>query len=586
VSISDRSEIGVALSRFRSAIAAVAATSAVLNVLALTSSIYLMLIYDRVLPGRSLATLFSVLAMASVVYVFYASFDVMRARLLSDIGVSLDRALAPRVQQIEMTMALKRPAMLQSASPVRDLDQIRSFLGSAGPAALIDLPWIVFFLIVLSLIHVWLGLVTLVGALFLTALTWTTEWVTSKRVGALSKASAARRIAADSNRRHAELVHSLGMRERVSARWQEVNFGFLDAQTDLAEKTALLGSIARVFRVFLQSLVLSVGAILVIEGKASGGVIFASSILAGRALAPVDQAIASWRGFVSARQSWARLSRLLREVPAMVPQATQLPLPMKTLRVDRLTLAPPGATRIVVTDASLSLQAGDGVGILGPSASGKSSLLRGIVGAWSPALGELGLDGALIGQWDSDDIGRAIGYLPQTVELFSGTVAENIARFEPGAPSGAIIAAAKVAGVHDIILQLPDGYETQVGEDGQHVSAGQRQRIGLARALYRDPFLVVLDEPNSNLDPAGEEALAAAILEVRRRQGIVLVAAHRTAILKALNLVLVMQGGQVQAMGPRDEMLARLSGGRDAANRAGQSVQAAAPELVASGGRR
>jgi len=560
VNVHSQTEIGAALARFRSAFAGVAVTSAMLNVLALTSSIYLMLVYDRVLPGRSLATLTSVFAMVSVVYVFYAAFDVMRARLLSDIGVSLDRALAPRVQQIEAQMALKRPSLLDSASPLRDLDQIRGFLGTPGPSALIDLPWIFFFLIILTLIHFWLGLVTLLGAIFLIGLTWTTERVTSARVGALNKASNARRIVADSNRRHAELIQTLGMRRRAASRWQESNIAFMDAQTDLTEKTALLGSIARIFRVFLQSGVLSVGAILVIEGKASGGIIFASSILSGRALAPVDQAIASWRNFVAARQSWARLGKLLRDVPPPAQQTTQLPLPVKSLRVDRLTLAPPEVSRVVVAEASFAVQAGDAVAILGPSASGKSSLLRGIIGAWMPVRGEIRLDGARLDQWDSDDIGSTIGYLPQSVELFSGTVAQNIARFEPGAASAAVIAAAKAAGVHDIILQLPDGYETQVGENGLHVSAGQRQRIGLARALYRDPFLVVLDEPNSNLDPAGEEALAAAIIGVRQRGGIVLAAAHRTAILKAMNLVLLMAGGQIQAFGPRDEVLAKLQG--------------------------
>lgn len=546
--------------RSRGGLVAVAALSALLNMLAITSSIYLMLVYDRVLPGQRLATLFTLLFMVTIVYVFHGMFDVLRTHMLSDVGASLDRTMAGRVQQLEMFLALRRPSLAETASPIRDLDQIRSFLASPGPSALIDLPWVIFFLAVLSFIHVWLGLATLAGAIVLGVLTWTTERVTKQRVAALGKTSMKRRLAGDRQRRHAELISSMGMQRRMLDRWSLVNTRFIDAQTELTEKTATLGTISKIFRIFLQSVVLSVGAILVIQGKASGGIIFASSILSGRALAPVDQAIGSWRNFVAARQSWARLDRQLAEVPAAVAPDTELPLPSRALLVDQLVLAPPGSTQVAVAGVTLKAAAGDAIGIIGPSASGKSSLLRGVIGAWAPARGEVRLDGAKLDQWDGEAIGQAIGYLPQAVELFDGSVADNIARFEPDAPSDLVIAAAKAAGVHEMVLQLPEGYASQVGEDGLHLSAGQRQRVGLARALYRDPFLVVLDEPNSNLDPDGENALARAIAAVRQRQGIVLVAAHRTSVLKAVNFVLVMRDGKAQAFGPRDEILAQLAG--------------------------
>lgn len=579
-----RSELGDAIAEFRTGLVGVAVLSAVLNFLALTSSIYLMLVYDRVLPSARMETLYSLLMIVTVVYLFYGAFDITRSRLLSDIGAALDRSMAGRVQQLETHLALRRPRLVEAASPIRDLDQIRGFLSGAGPAALIDLPWVVFFLGVLSFINIWLGVVTLAGAIVLACLTWATERITKQRVAGLATTANERRVMADSQRRHVEVMYSLGMRGRMEDRWTRSNNAYLDAQSELTSRTVLLGGIAKVFRVFLQSLVLSVGAILVIRGEASGGIIFASSILAGRALAPVDQAIASWRGFVGARQSWARLSKLLNDVPLHGSPATLLPLPSKSLTVQRLTLTPPDVSRAVVVDATFQASAGDAIGILGASACGKSSLLRGVIGAWHPARGEVRLDGAKLEQWDGDLIGQTIGYLPQTVELFTGSVADNIARFDPNAPSEAVIAAATAAGIHETILQLPEGYATQVGDDGQNVSAGQRQRIGLARALYGDPFLVVLDEPNSNLDPAGEEALARAIIAVRKRGGIVLVAAHRTSILKAVNLVLLMHAGQTQGFGPRDEMLAKVAEAQNKAVRPSPKSGAGALAIVPKDG--
>ncbi len=554
-----RSELGSALASFRSGLIGVGVLSTMLNVLTLSGSLYLMMVYDRVLPSQSLPTLFSLFFMISIAYLFQGAFDVMRSQLLADIAASLDRRLTARTQALEMRLALERPDARDKLSPTRDLDQLRSFIASPGPAALMDLPWIFFFLLILSLVHIWLGVVTLVGAIVLAGLTWSADRVTRKHVAGVTDAAGQRRALGERNWRHAELIASLGMRERIAAGWDRAHLRFLGEQAKLTDNSLMLSGLSKVFRMFLQSLVLTVGAILVIDGKATAGVIFAASILSGRALAPVEQAIANWKGFVTARQSWARLDALFTQVPAEAIERTRLPAPVKTLAVERLTLVPPGSKRTVLSDVQFNLGAGQALGIIGPSASGKSSLVRGVIGVWKPVRGTVRLDGATLDQWDGDTLGSHIGYLPQSVELFGGTVAENIARFEPDAPADAILAAAETAGVHQLILQLPEGYETQVGDEGLNLSAGQRQRIALARALYRDPFLVVLDEPNSNLDPEGEAALAGAVEAVKRRGGIVLLIAHRAAILNTVDLLLVMQGGAAKAFGPRDEVLAKIN---------------------------
>ncbi len=557
-----QTELGSAFGRFRGALGWVVVLSTGLNLLTLTGSLYLMLVYDRVLPSQSLPTLFSLFLIVGVAYAFQGAFDVLRTQMLADIASLLDRRLSRRAQAVEMRLALERPDMRDRLSPSRDLDQLRGFIASPGLPALMDLPWVLFFLLVLSLVHYWLGLVTLAGAIVVGFLTWRAERVSKRHVAAVTEASARRRVLADRQWRHAELVTGLGMRGRFARQLEQAHHRFLDEQAVLTDTAARLGAISRIFRMFLQSAVLTVGAMLVIDGKATGGVIFASSILSARALAPVDQVIANWRGFVAARQSWTRLGDLFKQVPAETTPHTALPAPSISLAVDRIALNPPGSNRPAVTDASFALKAGDALGIIGASASGKSSLARGIIGVWKPARGTVRLDGATIDQWDSETFGAHIGYLPQSVELFAGTVAENIARFEPDAPSEAVIAAAMAAGVHTLILQLPGGYDAQVGEDGGNLSAGQRQRIALARALYRDPFLVVLDEPNSNLDPDGEAALARAIEGVKARAGIVVLIAHRALVLNTVDLLLVMQNGAAQTFGPRDEVLARIDQAR------------------------
>ena len=349
----------------------------------------------------------------------------------------------------------------------------------------------------------------------------------------------------------------MGMAGRINSRWGEANQAYLMSHQKASDVAGGFGSVSKALRMILQSAVLGIGAYLVIHEAASAGIIIAAAILVARALAPVDLAIANWKGFLAARQSWRRLNQLLTLLPAReAPMA--LPAPAASLMVEHASAVPPGGQKPVVQNVKFTLTSGQGLGIIGPSGSGKSSLVRLIVGVWPPAQGRIRLDGAALDQWSPEALGRHIGYLPQDVELFSGTVAENISRFEPNAASEAIIAAAQAARVHDLILSLPNGYDTEIGEQGHILSAGQRQRVALARALYRDPFLVVLDEPNSNLDSEGEEALTQAILGVRQRGGIVIVVAHRPSALASVDLVLVMAKGSAIGLGPKDEILSKV----------------------------
>ena len=546
--------------RYRRAFIGLAVISAALNVLLLGGSLYMLLVYDSVLPSHSTATLFGLLVLVIVVFLFQGFFDNARTRILADVAASIDGEMARTVQH-SIAEARLRGARLpgDGLTAMRDLDQVRGFLGSAGPAALIDLPWIVFFLGVLFLLHVWLGVTALIGALILIAMTFVTDRATKGPTQRTSQVAALRNAAAEANMRHVELFAALGMRGRMRERWAGLNERFLQAQDELSRTAGVLGGGSKIFRLFLQSAVLTVGALLVIDGKASGGVIFASSILAGRALAPVDQAIANWRGFAAARAGWARLVELTGRLPEPGAGAVLLPRPSRELVVEQLFVVPPGGDSATVQGVDFRLAAGDGLGIVGPSAAGKSSLGRALIGVWRPSRGAVRLDGATLDQWPADELGRHLGYLPQTVELLAGTVAENIGRFDDAADGDAVIRAATEAGVHDMIVGLPQGYETPVGPDGCQLSAGQRQRIALARALYGSPFLVLLDEPNSNLDGDGELALNRAVASVRRRGGIAVVIAHRPAALAQVNIVLVMQNGRATTVGPREEVLEKIA---------------------------
>lgn len=553
------SELRDALARSKSALIAIGWLSAVINLLLLGGPIYMLLIYDSVMPSGSTATLFGLLAIIVVIYAFQGLFDLLRIRILGDVAAALDARMTGRVHRAVSHLALQgEQASDDGLTAMRDLDSIRGFLSSPGPGALMDLPWLLLFVSLLTVLHVWLGVTALVGALILVALTLLNDRSTRVPSEEASRARAYRAKLAQDNRRHAEVIRALGMGERMHDMWHAASAQLNTAQDRVTRTGSLLSGVSRIFRLFLQSLVLTVGALLYLAGEASGGIVFAASILAARALAPIDQAIAHWGAFTNARQGWARLEELFAAFPEEDSQATRLPAPNEHLRVEHLAIVPPGGDMPVIAGIQFELEAGDALGVIGPSAAGKTTLSRAMVGLWPPAEGAVRLDGASLDQWDPDDLGAHLGYLPQHVELFDGTIAQNIARFEPMPASQQVIAAGQSAGVHELVLNLPDGYDTQVGAGGVQLSAGQRQRIGLARALYGDPFLIVLDEPNSNLDSEGEAALDHAIETARERGAIVALVAHRPSALRQVNKVLVLQNGRMTAFGERDDVLSKM----------------------------
>jgi len=552
-----RSELGDALAACRGAFVAIGLMSGMSNVLMLTGAIFMLEIYDRVLPSRSVSTLIGLVILAAGLYMALGLLDMIRGRILVRIAGRLDDSLSGRLYETIVRLPLKVGHRNDGLQPLRDLDNVRAFLSGLGPTALFDLPWLPIYLVICFLFHPYIGLAALVGAVILAVVTLLTERMTREPMRAATGFALTRGALAESSRRNAEVLTAMGMTGRIAALWSEANAKYLASQRRASDVSGGFGSLSKVLRMMLQSGVLAVGAYLVIYQQASAGIIIAGSILSARALAPVDLAIANWRGFVAARQSWYRLTELFALLPSqMAPMA--LRPPCKTLVVENAAVVPPGTDKVTVQDVSFALQGGNGLGIIGPSGSGKTSLARMLVGVWRPARGRIRLDGAALDQWSSESLGKHIGYLPQDVELLAGTVAQNIARFSSSVDSKAVIAAANAAGVHDLIVSLPDGYETQVGEGGTALSAGQAQRIALARALYGDPFLVVLDEPNSNLDAEGDEALSRAILGVRARGAIVVVVAHRPSAIAGVDLLLMMNQGRAQAFGPKDEVLSRV----------------------------
>lgn len=546
-----------ALRDCRKAFIGVGIASALVNILYLTGSFFMLVVYDRVLPSRSIPSLIALCLLALLLYIFQGAFELVRGRMLVRIAGVLDERLSRRIFQALLKAPLKIKVLGDGLHPLRDFDQVRSFLSGAGPAALFDLPWLPFYVAICFLFHPVIGLVAIGGGLVLTFLTYLTNRSTQVPSAKASEAVGQRNAFAQSSLRNTEVIQAMGMSKYLMKHWDRHSALFRDESRRTADIGNGYGSLSKVFRMALQSGVLAAGAVLVIKEQATPGIIIAGSILTARALAPVELAISNWRGLVAARQSWLRLKELLKALPE-TETTLALPGPRERLSVEVLSSGPPATQRIIFADISFIIRAGSALGVIGPSASGKSSLARAILGLWPAYRGSVRLDGAALDQWDSEALGKHVGYLPQDVELFAGTVAQNICRFTDDATSEAIIAAARTAGVNDLILRLPNGYETEIGERGTLLSAGQRQRVALARALYGDPFLVVLDEPNSNLDSEGEQALSDAIMSVRARGGIVVVIAHRPSALANVDFVLMMSEGRGQAFGPKDEVLGKV----------------------------
>jgi ATP-binding cassette, subfamily C, bacterial PrsD len=536
----------------------IAAFSGVINLLMLSGSLYMLQVYDRVIPSRNLATLSGLSLMVLLAYLIQGYFEALRARMLCRVATLFDVGLQEAIHNALVTLPLRgvKPSAMQQ--PSRDLEQVRAFMSGMGPTAFLDMPWIPIFLIGLFLFHPAIGLTAVIGTCSIVAMMFLTERLSRDAARAATDSSAQRQELLSSIQRNAEVIRALGMTDRFKARWSQSNERHLQENMRASDLFANLGSGAKVLRYILQSGMLGVGAYLVVTDSASGGIMIASSIMMGRALAPVEVALSSWKQLVAARQGIARLREVCKVTARPPVPAVHLARPCRELVVQQLTVAAPATDTPIVSSVSFSLKAGMGLALLGASASGKTSLSKALVGIWPVQGGAVRLDGAAIDQWRSEDLGRHIGYLPQDVALFDGTIAENICRFDERATSDAIIRAAQISGVHDLVVRLPNGYSTPIGQSGSSLSAGQRQRVGLARAVYGDPFLVVLDEPNANLDTDGENALSRAIQILRQNKSIVIVISHRPSVIAALDMALVLYEGKSIAFGSCQEVFARV----------------------------
>jgi ATP-binding cassette subfamily C protein EexD len=482
--------------------------------------------------------------------------ELVRSRILVRVGAKLDVLLNQRLFNAVFDRTLRGlgPA---TAQPLNDLGNVRQFLTGNGLFAFFDAPWMPVYIAVLFVMHPLFGWLAVGGAVILTILAVANELVTHKPLGMANNIAVAAGGFVSSNLRNAEALEAMGMLRPVQNRWLEKHREMLGLQALASDRAGLLTASSKVIRLLLQSLVLGLGAYLAIEQVTTPGVMIAAMIIAGRALAPIDQLIGSWRGFVSARTAYRRLEDLLNKVPERARRMS-LPAPRGDLVVDQAVAVPPGGTTPVLKGVSFAAQAGESIGVIGPSAAGKSTLARAVLGVWPLVAGKVRIDGADVSQWNREELGPHVGYLPQDIELFDGTVSENIARFGE-IKSEKVVEAAQKAGVHEMILHLPKGYDTPIGEGGAVLSGGQRQRVALARALYGDPVLVVLDEPNSNLDDQGELALVRAIRGLKSARRTVLIITHRPSVLGSVDKILVLKEGQVQAFGPRDEVMAQFA---------------------------
>lgn len=561
-----------ALRRLRPAVVTVALFSALLSLLMLTGSIYMLQVYDRVLSSGSAPTLVGLFAIVIVLYSFLGLYDFLRSRMLSRAARLLDMGAGPETFRIWLRSSVPGGAEGEKAAqPLQDLGVLRSFISGPAIVALFDTPFVPLFLAVLFLIHPWLGWLTVGGALVVAGLATANRFITRPAIREAAALDGAERDFTERGRRNAEAVIAMGMEEAVTRRWQALHDQTLSTGQRGSDPSEALASSSRAFRLLLQSAILTLGAWLVLQNQMTAGMIVAASILSGRALAPVDQVIGQWRSIGRALEAHRRLGGFFEERSEAARPRIDLPAPTGQITVSRLTKLAPGWSGAragaerprILHQVSFTLEPGDGLGVIGNSASGKSTLARLIMGAWTPDGGEIRLDGATSDQWDPATLGRSVGYLPQTLDMLPGTIRDNIARFDAQASDRAVIEAAKLAGVHDMILGLPDGYATMLGGAGgaQPLSGGQIQRLGLARAIYGRPRLVVLDEPNSNLDVAGDDALANAISTLRADGATVIVMAHRPSAIAAVNKVLVLHNGMVARFGDKEAVLTAMTRG-------------------------
>lgn len=532
--------------------------SCLVNVLMLTGSLFMLQVYDRVIPSSSIPTLIALAGIVLILYLYYGFLEYVRSRLLVRIGRRFEEALRGRVFDAVSFLALKK-AGTSGGQPVADLTTIRQFLGGQGPLAYLDMPWVPIYIIVVFLLHWILGVVAVVSALVIAGLALLTEGATRGPMAKANISMLKSTLMTEESRRNAEALYSLGMKGTMRKRWMANQHEALDHQTRANDAGATFSSLSRVFRMVVQSGMLAAGAYLAIKHEISGGSIVASSIIMGRALAPVDQAVGNWQQFLGARKAIERLSKVLDMVP-QEEERMKLPPAVGLLEVENLVAMLPGADKPILQGITFAVKPGKGLGIIGPTGAGKSTLARLLVGLMQPVRGSVRLDGATADQRSDDERGRVIGYLPQDIQIFDGTVAQNVSRFVENPDPAKIVEAATLANIHDFIMRLPLGYDTPLAEGGSRLSAGQKQRVALARALFGDPVLFVMDEPNSNLDADGEAALDRAIRSCLKRGASVVVVAHRPSALHAMDDLLVLTNGQIAAYGTRDEILQKVSG--------------------------
>ncbi|WP_369987720.1 type I secretion system permease/ATPase [Pseudomonas xanthosomatis] len=553
---SPRTELEQALATCKDSFLSVGFFSFFVNLLMLVPSFYMLQVYDRAVGSASESTLLMLTLIMLLLMGTLGALEWVRSRIMVRISTRLETLLGKRLFDASFRQALDSGGMNASAQPLSDLSSLRQFLTGNGLFAFFDTPWIPIYLAVMFMFHPWYGWMGVISALLLGLLAWCNERLTKAPLYNANREHMAATAFTNKSLRNAEVVESMGMLGDLRQRWSARVHKVLSLQSVASDRAGAIASVSRTFRQIVQSLVLGLGAYLTIKHEISSGLMIAGSILLGRALAPIDQLIGVWKGFVGARGQYARLHELLEKIAAE-PERMSLPAPQGAISVENLSVAAPGSRTPLVRNLSFKVAPGETVGIIGPSGAGKSTLARALLGIWPGLAGTVRLDGADITQWRREELGPHLGYLPQDIELFEGTISENIARFAQ-VDATAVVDAARMAGVHEMILQLPQGYDTVIGANGGGLSGGQRQRVGLARALYRAPRLVVLDEPNSNLDETGERLLAEALLKLKQSGATVFVITHRSGVLAAVDRLLVLNQGELSLYGPRDKVLAHL----------------------------
>ncbi len=572
-SVKLKNELTQVISKLKNSFLTVGFFSLFINLLALVPALYMLQLYGRVLTSRSETTLVMLTLLAGLFFVVQGLLEFVRSRILIRVGARMETMLNQRLFDAMFRLSISNPGT-SSSQPLRDLTTIRQFMTGNGLFALFDSPWMPIYIALLFFFHPWFGWFAVGAAVILLSITLLNEWSTKKFLSEANTKSIQSFNQANSHVRNAEVVHAMGMQKHLRDKWLDGHQEFLQTQNRASDNASIWTNSSKSMRIMSQSFMLGLGGYLAIQGEVDPAMMIAGSIIMGRALGPLDLLIGSWKGFTEARGSYERINGLLQQFPEE-KEYMKLPPPEGNVSLTNVMLAAPGTNQFILRGITFSLPKGATLGVIGPSAAGKSSLVRALLGLWPVKAGEVRLDGADIYQWDRHLLGPYIGYLPQDIELFDGSIAANIARFGE-LDSEKVIEAAKLADVHEMILQLPDGYDTVIGQRGGALSGGQRQRVGLARAVYGEPSLVVLDEPNSNLDDKGEVALAQAVRKLQKKGATIILVTHRQSLLQVVDTLMFLKNGQISLFGPRDEVMAKMLAAAQSAKP--PSPQKAAPQ--------